>query len=753
MIFSKKYIRTLLPFNVAFLLFLGLNLYFNYTALSSNIKRFERELFSMVHSKIESWNASNFKDVDRIAGLLQSEPLSSPTELGSTLERLRQGTSFPYIILGLDDGSFYISDASYVVPHNYDLKSRAWYNDTLRANRTIASEPYISMRQGRRSVSICTPVQVLSQPGVLCGGQPFEVIRKYFKEYQSIYDKNLYLISKNGEILASFTSPSPTLRFESVDMDKFASFGISRTNWRLLFEKDRKIYTSQLGAYLLWNLLFYALCIGIYVFSNFFWLAKNKKDASRLNASETYIKELLATQTNGIIINCDESLNIISKSQVKDSFFGLTDRSNLKQAIQECVFLSPQDRQDLVRELLVATRDTQVRYFNLSFTQVPIYESSTSKTLSDGFSDKPAQSKQDCLGDNLSEIKSSTKQHMAKNKSFFMGYLCDVASFLWSKDLCVRAKRFGSDLKGGEISASTSSKDKENSPIISSQDMQNGFQDLTTNMQNSQAVQSYLLTIASFGEQAPYSLSLNFCDVSPILQRQEKSAQHNPQLEELLIFIVLNLSDESLCVQKLARATGYSKHYIQRLFKEYVGESLASFLRLARLSRACFLLKFSDDKISEIALKCGFSHTETFIRSFIKAFDLTPSKYRQASQIKGGELKFERMRMSEQRIALSHKRENITALGVSEVMIFTPNASTQNQIYAAPAKQDCGFACVWLSGGEWLRIDVGSSGLTGLECLNLALAKFYNPSIHLEPFSAYFQAKISGEIDFLYLKI
>src|SRR5437868_233186 len=86
-----------------------------------------------------------------------------------------------------------------------------------------------------------------------------------------------------------------------------------------------------------------------------------------------------------------------------------------------------------------------------------------------------------------------------------------------------------------------------------------------------------------------------------------------------------------LSVKKVASKTPLSNWYFQRVFRTYVGESVASYIRRRRLSLSLKDLSGTELKISEIALKYQFSSSEAFSRSFKKNFGISPDQFRGGS--------------------------------------------------------------------------------------------------------------------------
>jgi len=144
-----------------------------------------------------------------------------------------------------------------------------------------------------------------------------------------------------------------------------------------------------------------------------------------------------------------------------------------------------------------------------------------------------------------------------------------------------------------------------------------------------------LLTSAPFGshekENSGFLLYLQDTTEMQSVGDEQKTCgdvAFNAHIEKLLLFIEKNVDDERLDINKLAHVCGYSKYHLQRIFKTYCGENIASYLRRLRMEKSAFLLKYSEDKISAIATRCGFSYNQSYIRAFEKAYALSPSDFR-----------------------------------------------------------------------------------------------------------------------------
>lgn len=92
-----------------------------------------------------------------------------------------------------------------------------------------------------------------------------------------------------------------------------------------------------------------------------------------------------------------------------------------------------------------------------------------------------------------------------------------------------------------------------------------------------------------------------------------------------------NFAQEISC-EDLAKKMFISTNFYQKIFKEIMEISPASYLRKIRITEACRLLANTDLSIQEIAENCGFSCASYFIHVIRKELGVTPLQYRNANQ-------------------------------------------------------------------------------------------------------------------------
>lgn len=523
--FDKKELKIIGFLSLLFFIFLLVNHALNYKLLKETIQAYENTILARVDGKLSDWVNERFSNIEKIERFLEKSDINSKNELQKSLKRIQETSNFPYIIMGLDDGTFLISEDNFVTPKEYDPRRREWYVDTLKMGKTIVSKPYVSMRLSLPAVSVCTPIDIFGGIGVVCGGQPFEVIQQYISSYDILYDKALYLVDENGIVLASSNHQKNAPSFLHVNTlsDDFLVMKIANTNWNLVFEKNQAIYSERLNIQLLMNLLIYGGSIALYILLNLFWLSKNRKVEHELIKQKDYFHNFMQHHTLRGVMICDSSAKVIFCNQTFSQFLQLKEPMedrNFYDTLQMMTTLEPSVKRQIIALIAQTQESLQAKYLNISKPENP------------------------------------------------------------TAQLLLTSAPFGSK------------ETNNNSFLLSLQD--------TTEMQ-------------------------------PLNDEEQKVSGDivfNAHIEKLLMFIEKNLDDERLDINKLAHVCGYSKYHLQRIFKQYCGENIASYLRRLRMEKSAFLLKYSEEKISVIAALCGFGYNQSYIRAFEKYYALSPNDFR-----------------------------------------------------------------------------------------------------------------------------
>lgn len=102
---------------------------------------------------------------------------------------------------------------------------------------------------------------------------------------------------------------------------------------------------------------------------------------------------------------------------------------------------------------------------------------------------------------------------------------------------------------------------------------------------------------------------------------------YHPAVQQAIDYIELNLERE-LTGQKIAAQAGFSFHHFHRIFLGETGMTMSEYIRTRRLACAASALLHTNERILDLALKCGFESQEAFGRAFKKIYGLPPARYR-----------------------------------------------------------------------------------------------------------------------------
>ena len=121
---------------------------------------------------------------------------------------------------------------------------------------------------------------------------------------------------------------------------------------------------------------------------------------------------------------------------------------------------------------------------------------------------------------------------------------------------------------------------------------------------------------------------------------------YNQRINEVINYVNNNL-DRSIPLDELASVALFSPYHFHRIFVAVTGESVNNFTSRMRLEKAARLLKFSQEPISDIAYKCGYSSTATLSRAFKQYFGLSPSLYRKNGEIENSKIRKDLFQVSQ----------------------------------------------------------------------------------------------------------
>ena len=99
-------------------------------------------------------------------------------------------------------------------------------------------------------------------------------------------------------------------------------------------------------------------------------------------------------------------------------------------------------------------------------------------------------------------------------------------------------------------------------------------------------------------------------------------------LDSAINYEIKNYTDTDLTIGKVAKEFGISTSEVNRLIYFQFEKNFYEYLDFLRISKACEMLKTTDLKIIDIAMKVGYNSTRTFQRAFSRIIGVSPNKFR-----------------------------------------------------------------------------------------------------------------------------
>lgn len=94
----------------------------------------------------------------------------------------------------------------------------------------------------------------------------------------------------------------------------------------------------------------------------------------------------------------------------------------------------------------------------------------------------------------------------------------------------------------------------------------------------------------------------------------------------------------TICQAEIASELGMSAPAFSKFVRAATGNTFMGLVKLARINEACRMLAFGDERITDVALDCGYQHTSHFDRHFMALKGVSPSDYRRRMQKLGSRI-------------------------------------------------------------------------------------------------------------------
>ena len=111
--------------------------------------------------------------------------------------------------------------------------------------------------------------------------------------------------------------------------------------------------------------------------------------------------------------------------------------------------------------------------------------------------------------------------------------------------------------------------------------------------------------------------------------RDTKQTSSQRYLESTVNYIQQHFADPNMSMESICDQQGISVSYLSLLFKKQMNTTFVRFLTKTRMEKAHELLKFTGDRVVEIAQACGYRDVYYFSHSFKRYYGISPRKYRE----------------------------------------------------------------------------------------------------------------------------
>lgn len=126
-------------------------------------------------------------------------------------------------------------------------------------------------------------------------------------------------------------------------------------------------------------------------------------------------------------------------------------------------------------------------------------------------------------------------------------------------------------------------------------------------------------------------LKAQLLEILILMQRCSEKMIHKSSREQVADFVTYFMEKnykQHLTIDLLAEKVHLTPNHLCTLYREMTGKNIIAVLNTIRLEHASLMLARSRQKISSVALECGFNDLSYFYRAFRKKYLLNPGEFR-----------------------------------------------------------------------------------------------------------------------------
>ncbi len=138
--------------------------------------------------------------------------------------------------------------------------------------------------------------------------------------------------------------------------------------------------------------------------------------------------------------------------------------------------------------------------------------------------------------------------------------------------------------------------------------------------------------VASILSKGVFSAEETLTHIEAALSQQDHLNTPTRQLIRRAIAIIHERYAESISREDLASGLSISADYLTDCFRQEFGITPMTYLRRYRIKQACELLLNSDQSITRVAMKVGFSDSAHFTHTFVREIGMSPKMYRKKTK-------------------------------------------------------------------------------------------------------------------------